>query len=225
MLRKFQESFVPPIIMKMQKFLPGKELVRDIYFHFTYQNNLGWKHTCVKSPEELKQYKLVNSDLAFLTLTKNPYSWLLSLYRKPYHLDYSDKPNFEAFLRRPWKTVGLDNVSRVLKNPIELWNIKNRSHLHLHKNKNSLNITTESIFENPKEIIKQISLKFPITEKSNIFLNYEKSTKDKSKDSNFYREYYLTEKWRDNLTREAIAIINETIDKELMSHFGYRLLP
>ncbi len=54
---------VPPTIMKIQKLLPGQELVRDIYFYFTYKNNLGWKHTHVKLPEKLRKYKLVDSNL------------------------------------------------------------------------------------------------------------------------------------------------------------------
>jgi hypothetical protein len=123
---------VPPIIMKMQKVLPGNELVRDIYFYLTYRKNLGWKHTCVKPPEELNQYKSVISNLIFLTITKNPYSWLLSLYRRPYHQYYSDNPSFETFLQRQWKTIGRDNVKNAPITPVELWNIKNKSYLQLH---------------------------------------------------------------------------------------------
>ncbi len=214
---------VPPLIRKMQTILPGNELVRDVYFYLTYRNNLGWKHSCVQSPEELSNYKLVNSDLAFVTITKNPYSWLLSLYRRPYHRYYSDRPSFETFLQSQWKTVGRDNTSRVLKNPVELWNVKNRSYIHANRT-NTLNITTESMFADPEGIIEQISRQFSISRKSESFVNYERSTKDKSKDSKFYRDYYLKEKWRDDLTSEAIAIINENVDKELMSHFGYKVL-
>lgn len=217
---------VPPAIMKMQKILPGNELVRDIYFYLTYSKNLGWKHTCVKSLKKLNNYKLVvNSYLAFITITKNPYSWLLSLYRMPYHQYYSDKPPFETFLRRPWKTIGRDNVKQpMLKNPIELWNIKNKSYLQL-SGKYTLNITTEIIFKNPASIINQISRQFSIERLSNGFVNYESSTKDKSKNFNYYRNYYLSEKWRDEITSDAIAIINETLDRKLMSHFKYSVLP
>lgn len=59
---------VPPIILKLQKILPGNELVRDVYFHVTYKQNLGWKHTCVKPAKELNKYKLVNSNLICITL-------------------------------------------------------------------------------------------------------------------------------------------------------------
>lgn len=214
---------VPQVIMKMQQVLPSNELIRDIYFHLTYGKNLGWKHTCVKPSEELNQYKLFDSDLIFFTITKNPYSWLLSLYRRPYHQYYSDDPSFETFLQREWKTVGRDNVKNAPITPIELWNIKNRSYLQL-DSKTTINTTTEKIFEDPELVINQISELHSIERKTDKFIHYERSTKEKGKDSTYYRDYYLSEKWRDNLSNEAISIINESIDKELMSHFGYSLL-
>ncbi len=215
---------VPPIIMAMQKFLPGNELVRDIYFHLTYKKNLGWKHTTVKPQEELFKYKLVDSNLFFLTITKNPYSWLLSLYRNPYHQYYKEKPSFEVFLESQWKTIGRDNVKSNLSTPIELWNIKNKSYLQL-DSKKTLNLTTEGIFQDAGEIIQNISEQFSIERKSDAFINYERSTKNKRNDSAYYRDYYISEKWRENLSKEAIAIINESVDQNLMAHFGYNILP
>ncbi len=51
------------------------------------------------------------------------------------------------------------------------------------------------------------------------------STKDKSNNFAYYQDYYLNERWRDNLSEEAISIINEAVDKNLMNHFGYEVLP
>jgi hypothetical protein len=214
----------PHIVMKVQEILPGNELVRDIYFRLTYGSNLGWKHTLVKPQEELMKYRLAGSDLIFITITKNPYSWLLSLYRNPYHQYFKEKPSFEAFLKREWETIGRDNVKGNLPNPIELWNVKNRSYLQLDIKK-ALNITTESMFQDAGEIVCRISERFSIERKSNEFIDYEHSTKDKSKDGAYYRDYYLSEKWRKDLSRDAIAIINDSIDKDLMAHFGYSILP
>ena len=47
---------VPGRVMKLQELLPGNELVRDVYFHFTYRKNLGWKHSRVNSVKVLKKY-------------------------------------------------------------------------------------------------------------------------------------------------------------------------
>lgn len=213
---------VPHSIAKIQEFVPGNETIRDLYFYLTYAKNLGWKHTCVKPQSKLKKYELTKSDISFLTITKNPYSWLLSLYRKPYH-QYSHSSDFESFLKTPWKTVSRDNTDKVLSSPIELWNIKNRSYLQL-DSETSLNITSEAIFEDPAEIITLISKKLRISRKTEDFLNYDKSTKNESKDSNYYRSYYLNEEWRKKLSQEAIEVINESLDKELMSHFNYQTI-
>lgn len=215
----------PPIVSKLQKVLPGKEAVRDIYFYLTYNKHLGWKHTRVEPWEELKKHRKANNNIVFLTITKNPYSWLLSLYQKPYHHHYfTGAQTFEEFLQHPWKTNSRDNAGRWVKNPIELWNIKNNSYFQLNSLK-ALNITTEELLRNPGEIIEQISYRFLIPKISDKFINYESSTKDRKKDFNYYRNYYLNEKWKDEITSRAIAIINETLDKSLMSYFGYKLLP
>ena len=151
---------VPPHIQHLQETLPGKELVKDLYFYLTYKHNLGWKHTCVKPVTALKKYNILANDISFLTITKNPYSWLLSLHRNPYHL-YCGKPDFETFLVTPLKTIGRDNCSKTLRNPMELWNVKNASYLQLTE-LNCLNITTESIFENPKTVVNKIGTQFSI---------------------------------------------------------------
>jgi len=213
----------PPFILNLQDKLPGKELVRDIYFQLTFKHNLGWKHTCVRPSDQLNMYDAVNESMTFLTITKNPYSWLMSLYRNPYHQYYTHKPDFETFLQQPWKTVFRDNCSRKLKSPIHLWNIKNKSYLQLDR-RNTLSVTTESIFEDPAKIIGQLSQNFSINKKTDQFTNYERSTKDKTKDSNYYRDYYLQEKWRENLSNKAIEIINRSVDREVMEFFGYQLI-
>lgn len=216
---------VSPIIFKLEKILPGTdcEWIRDLYFYVTYRYNLGWKHTCAKPVAELLKYDVMQRKVHFLTITKNPYSWLLSLYNRPYHQYYKIKPDLETFLLTPYKSVGRDNCSRVLRNPVELWNVKNLSYLQL-TGANVLNITTESIFENAEAVINKISDKFAIPKISLNFINYEKSTKDKSKNSTYYRDYYLNEKWRDSLSIDAIKIINDYVDKQLMSYFGYAVL-
>ncbi|OQY30671.1 MAG: hypothetical protein B6I38_07025 [Anaerolineaceae bacterium 4572_5.1] len=214
----------PRWVLRLQNKLPGDELVRDIYFRLAYKNTLGWKHTRVKPAADLKKYRIVNNNLSFVTITKNPYSWLLSLYRRPYHQYYSGKPSFEDFLQTPWKTIARDNIQKPVNNPMEMWNLKNASYLHLPREFSALNITTESIFVNPADVVDLISSKLSIEKSSAEFIDYEKSTKDKSKDTYYYRDYYLNEKWKTQLSSEAIAIINDSIDKNLMAHFGYTVL-
>lgn len=215
---------VPRTVMILQHILPGNQLTRDIYFALTYGRNLGWKHTKVKPVSELQRYDILNQGVGFLTVTKNPYSWLLSLHRRPYHQVYREKPDFETFLRSPWKTVGRDNCAKLLASPIELWNLKNATYLQL-RNLNFLNITTESVLQNPKALIDKVSEQFAIDKSAAYFSNLDESTKEtKEKTFRYYRDYYLNERWRDSLSPESIAIINERLDLTLMDQFGYEVL-
>ena len=213
----------PSHIQILQRILPGKQLVRDRYFELTYRKNLGWKHTKLKSESELRHYKILKRGVCFVTVTKNPYSWLLSMHRRPYHRYYGEKPDFISFLRSPWKTVGRDNCESVLRDPIELWNIKNKSYLRL-KSVDAANITSESVLSDPKALIDRLSDSFSIATTDNYFTNLNESTKDKGKNFDYYNDYYLNERWRDELTDESISIINSRLDRSVVEYFGYELL-
>lgn len=218
------KGVVPGYIKTTQKILPGKNWLRDLYFSLSYENNLGWKHTRVKSSRELKTHDRFQQGICFVSVTKNPYSWLLSLHRKPYNQQYGkNKPDFETFLQTAWKTDSRDNCEKLLESPIALWNIKNRSYLQL-TDLNGLNITTERTVQDPEFVIDILSKHFSIKKRGNKFVNYERSTKDASKDFSYYQDYYVNERWRDEISENAIAIINKTVDKTLMKKFAYEVL-
>jgi len=48
-----------------------------------YTGELGWKHRLVSS-QYLQNKGVKREDILIITLTKNPYSWLLSLHKRPY---------------------------------------------------------------------------------------------------------------------------------------------
>ncbi|MFM8332222.1 MAG: hypothetical protein ACKN9T_11080 [Candidatus Methylumidiphilus sp.] len=208
---------VPQRIMALQQQLPGNEMIRDIYFKLTFSSNLGWKHMLVKPPEKLRHH----SNVGFVTLTRNPYSWLLSLYDRPYHQYYSEKPSFEEFLAIPWRTVGRENAAKELPSPIELWNIKNFAYLRLNGILPSLNIRFEDLLIDPQGVCGLICETFSCPKKAAQFVNYEKSTKGGGKDYWFYRDYYLNERWKPRLTPLATSMINERINPRLMETFRY----
>lgn len=214
----------PRNVRKLQYILPGNELVRDIYFALTYPRNLGWKHSLVKPPAVVGRYRICSTPVSFVTLTKNPYSWLLSLYRRPYHQYFKRRPDLLSFLRSPWKAVGRENAPREISSPVELWNIKNLSYVQLGSRFPALNITYESLVDDPRLTLERISRMASCTWKQGPFKNVSQSTKRGGKDSEFYRRYYLQEKWKEDLSPEAIAIINERLSDEAMQHYGYERL-
>ena len=215
---------VPEYVHPIQQWMPGTEWVRDLYFSLTYKHNLGWKHSCVRSLDELQKVPIVQAGrVAFVTLTKNPYSWLLSLYRNPYNQRERKKPSFEQFLQSTWKTQRRSGLTGKLDSPIELWNLKNASYSSLTP-LNALHLRTEETFIDPAAIVEKIQQHFSLRRLAPAFVDYERSTKDRSKDTNYYRDYYLNEKWRESLSDEAVAIINDHLDHSLVADFGYKLL-
>jgi hypothetical protein len=221
---KLIPGVVPRKMREIQTRLPAKNLLRDVYFFATFHKNLGWKHSKAKDAEVLRKSPLLKeSSVCFVTISKNPYSWLLSLHKRPYHQKYSVKPDFETFLQLPWMTVRRENVRGHIANPIDLWNIKNRSYLQLGKI-NAINLTTENIFEDAEGVIRQIGENFGIKHRAINFVNFDQSTKYESNGSDYYRDYYLKEKWKESLSKEALSIINRYVDKDLMAHFGYQQL-
>ncbi len=222
--RNLQVILLPGTIPSwLQWISPRMEWPRDLYFALTFSKNLGWKHRMAPTPEELANFANDIKSVCFVTVTKNPYSWLLSLYRRPYH-NYSRMPSFEEFLQRPWPTVRREGHPEPFPNPVVIWNEKNRSYVNLSAYASCLNLRYEDLVLNPESTIEKIASHFALSRKSPTFLNVEESTKGDRQTFSEYQEYYLRERWREKLTPQAIALINRHLDLSLLSHFGYSLL-
>lgn len=212
---------VPDWLLSAQERFPAKEFVRDAYFSITFLRNLGWKHMLVKPVKELQRYAVCSNNLTFATLSKNPYSWLLSLYRKPYHQNHNEKLDFESFLASPWRSVGRDNVVGEIASPVDLWNIKNASYMQLDNKHPVVHLSFEELLLDPEQLLKSISDLSSCKWKLEKFINYDQSTKESSKDSNYYRDYYLNEKWKEEFSTQAIETVNARLDDQVMDFFRY----
>lgn len=212
---------VPDWLLNAQKQLPAKEAIKDIYFSMTFRRNLGWKHMLVKPAAEMGRYATGLDEVVFLTLTKNPYSWLLSLHRRPYHKDYFGKGEFEAFLTTPWKPVGRENLGRATVTPIQLWNLKSASYIRLLEHLPTLHLRFETLLDDPRQVVKIISNAIGLDWNQDEFRNFEKSTKESRRDYDFYRDYYLNEKWKLDFSTAAIDIANQGLDGDVLAYFGY----
>jgi len=214
---------VPGWMARLPKFIPGKETLRDAWFRYSFSRNLGWKHTKVLSPADLSRQPRV-ADVRFVTLTKNPYSWLLSLYKRPYSVWSPRAADFESFVTSPWRTFARDNSTTVLSSPVQLWNEKNASYIELEQNFPAIRLRYEDVLLNPSETIDQISERLKVRKISDQFMNLEESTKRDASTFSDYQQYYLREQWRTKLSTTAISRINELLDENLVRFYGYSLL-
>ena len=218
-------SRIPFLLQKFQKLIPkNNEYFRDLYFDFD-KRCLGWKHTYIND-EILDQINNYKEDLVIVTVTKNPYSWLISMFNRPYHFNYDNinTKSFEEFLNNKWRCVKRENSPKdYIKNPIELWNMKNNSYLSLSDKteRQIIHIKYENILADYKKVIKKIVKTggFPYEHKKTT--NIIKSAKGDNKKFSDYKEYYLNESWKEKITKEQFDLINNHINQTLMEKFNY----
>jgi hypothetical protein len=237
----------PEILRSVQRWLPGHELLLNIYSYFSFQRNLGWKHSLVMPVHELSKMKICSENIHFITLTKNPYSWLLSLYKRPYHYHYHfnffknpslwlishyrrpyhytvKKATFEEFLSSPWIPTRRERSTKTIENPVLLWNQKNASYIQLRDKFPVINLRYENLVLDPEKVIGEISNRFSLRNKAKKFKNVSESTKGDKKDFLFYKRYYLEEQWREELSPESISFIKKYLDIDLMDYYHYKIL-
>lgn len=195
------------------------EIFEDAYFKISSSHNFGWKHELI-TPIRIKEIKEYKNPIYFIILVKNPYSWLLSLYKNPYSPEKINI-NFEQFLIEPFKTLKRENHPDHFENPIILWNEKNKSYIQIKKSLPAIIIKFEDILPDPKSAIDSISKQFNTKKRFDDFKNITESTKEKPKNFSYYQNYYLKEIWKEKLDKKSIDIINKYLDEDLLNYFGY----
>lgn len=214
----------PEWVEWLQKPVPGKNALVDLFFHATIQHNLGWKHM-LAMPKMLSFRKEIDRrSISFVTITKNPYSWLLSLYRRPHHYRGKLPASFEEFLLTPWRTVSREFSPEYYLNPIDLWNRKNAAYLEMQQHFRVVNVRYEDLLVDIEPVLSLLEGKFILPRKAAHFVNVEHSTKNDPKTYDNYRDYYLGEQWKSLISDQAIAIIRSKIDRDVIREFGYDIL-
>lgn len=271
-LEKLLWNHLPDLeLQKNEKFsiMPSSILLS----HEEDLKQLGWKHRLLDA-NFLELLNIEKNNLLILTLTKNPYSWLLSLHKRPYapihlrnrvisfdeqgnpypHTDRNikfirklrkygrwgrlflsrypqwseyEEITFHDFIRARWFTQFNEGCDNGFKHPVELWNVKNKAYLELAKHYNALTLTYEELLADPKNTLQKIANQLNCSLES--FNNIETAAKhedieNKDKNHQFYRDYYLNERWRNQLTQNDYTWISPRLDPEVINAFGYELL-
>lgn len=223
----FPRSFIHRILLKYLNSPVVETMVeadRDRAFQRNFDSYLGWKHARVPIAEYATAELPAN--LSFLTLRKNPYSFLLSLYRRPYSTSCRRKRaavTFLDFLKMPWTTVGRECAPSLYDNPIQLWNDKVSSYTQLDKIRPAAHVRYEDLLDDPTAAFANIGRKLSIDIDINR-LEVSPSAKGDRISFNQYRLYYLEEQWRRKLSRQTVATINRYLDPQVVLGAGYRLL-
>lgn len=182
----------------------------------------GWKHT---APDFHSDFQ--TNGVKVLFLVRNPYSWILSLKRRPYHMIGPRRKELFDFLSTPWMTVGRDNLDKILSSPIDLWSLKLGAYQRFMSAAQSNDVPCaimrfEDFTHDPvaalTEAIEVVTGRiFPIQE-------LEESTKRDGVRPEERRAYYANELWRADLTKNTVALINARVDWDIAAQFGYERL-
>lgn len=225
MARNFDVRVMPGVTPRrwLKQYGTGED-AKDRFFSEQYARNLGWKHAMAPTRRQLESLGVPTSQLVFVTVTKNPYSWLLSLFKRPYHATRR-ATTFGELINSPWEPLGRENCVGEFQTPMELWNCKNRSYVSLYEaNLRAINLRYEDILIDPLAVLQRLHEAASLPLKGTEFVNVTTSTKDARKDFQYYQDYYLNERWRERLAAADVETINQHLDRRLVRYFSYELL-
>jgi len=197
------------------------EWPRDLWFASTGRFNLGWKHS-YPDHDRIRRFCAIHR-LVIVTVSKHPYPWLLSMLRRPYH--YPDAPgSMNEFLETTYPVMRREHADHPPLEPVSLWNRKYAAYRDLDRLPVTwLHVRYEDALVDPEGVIRRIAGKVGVRP-PDVLRVVERSTKRNTPDRfDDYRRYYLEGQWRDKLTSEQIAWINDRLDADLVRYFGYEL--
>ncbi|MXU65488.1 hypothetical protein [Oceanomicrobium pacificus] len=82
----------------------------------------AWKHA---APRHDPSFAAL--DMRLLLTVRDPYAWLWSLYRRPYHMAGPPARSLIDFIDRPWRLSSRDGLGHLLRSPVDLWQAKIRA--------------------------------------------------------------------------------------------------
>jgi len=174
----------------------------------------GWKHRLAPSQEEINS---LENEIYYVCLVKNPYSWLLSMHKRPYMHEELKKLSFDEFLQYSYGDY---------RNPIVMWNKKNKSYIEMSNYaRYHIMVKYEDLLQNISNPLNSIAKTFNM-DVPDLYKNIQNLLTNSRRISSrkFHHDYYLKEKWRHSLSTKQIELINDFLDKDLMDKLNYSYL-
>jgi hypothetical protein len=168
----------------------------------------AWKHAL---PVWDEAFSVKRAHVVFCV--RNPYSWVLSLARRPYHQKGPKTAGVLDFVTQPWLTVARDNMGAILRSPMELWNGKVAAYGAFIRAANVpvQMIRFESFVADPEGEVRRVLSDFRIPFEG---VRSVAPTKSPAVTLEGISKYYRREDWKKSLTAEVVAAINGSIDWE-----------
>lgn len=179
-----------------------------------------WKHAAPRLSDTMRA-----AGLNSIHMVRDPYSWLIALARRPYHIKGPNAETLAGFAARPWMTEAREGLPRVVLSPATLWAMKARAHLRFQAEAREAGLGCEIIrFEDFIQASAMVAgdafarLGLPPTELE----ARAENTKPGEPGLDVLRRYYAEERWQSWLTVETVTRVNAHIDWNYAEALGYR---
>ncbi len=185
---------------------------------------VAWKHA---APEWHESFADERANVIFMV--RNPYSWVLSMVRRPYHIAGRRPAGLEELLARPWLTQRRDNTDILLSDVMALWHAKLDAYRCFCGQAKAGGVNTtilnfEAFVADPVASTRAALLKCGIPSEN--LHPARRNTKDSGQHLSDIQDYYAREGWRADLNDRSVEMINARMDWTLAAEFGYsRLSP
>lgn len=181
-----------------------------------------WKHAVPRLTPAM-----IAARAGIVMMVRNPYSWLIGLARRPYHIKGPNADCLEDFAARPWMTERRERMGAIVASPVDLWTAKAAATLALPERGAVEGLPCQILrFEDflldPATVARTCAdaLNLPSGE----IVPRDRNTKPGEAGLAVLQDYYSVERWRTWLTRTAVARINARLDPAVVEALGYRML-
>lgn len=193
------------------------ELINDLIYVGRSPLN-AWKHCATNfSTTDIFHGRLV------LFTIRHPASWLLSLFKNPYHRIGPPAGDLATFINTPWRTVRRERLNRESYYPLDLYETKLRSYRDYSAKLAAAGVANrfirhEDIVLDQEGVFRQVAdhLMFPREDVAPI----RSATKQSPRTLDEIKSYYAEEKWRVPF-RGMESHVNQRIDWSELKAFGY----
>ena len=197
-------------------------VIEDHLLSTQFCEHFGWKHGAVQRCQLETASNFART--LFVCITRDPYKFIASLYRRPYQLepDPAVHASLLDFINAPILLFPKDNLPArpILDSPVQLWNLKTRSYALLARQlpRQAITLSYEELIASPVQTLA------PLGEFCALSANpvlAELSTKGDDKTLEQYRREAIDWRPRYQLGDAVVDAINCFLDAEVMAMTGY----
>lgn len=179
---------------------------------------LAWKHCATDFPDA----KAFKGALVLFTV-RHPVSWLVALFRRPYHLLGSNPPTLAEFLDFQWRTARRERLSCTALRPIDLYNRKIASYLAFSASLAQAGVPHRFVRQEDLALSQYRTFKAitpDLLKPRGLFLPVVRSSKTGGKSLLAHKKYYAAQSWKKEIAGIEEAV-NEQVDWGPLARFGY----